>query len=659
MRSFILCEKPSQAANIRAGIGDAYGPILPASGHLYALAEPDAYGAEWENWHSFAVYRPDTWLKVPTPGSSKSDTERLDKARSAITAALRGADRVYIATDADREGEVIGRELLEQNKYTGEAYRVLFTSEDPAAIKAAFADPIPLADRDPIYRAGLARERADFVWNFSLTRAATAGLLTRDAASAIGIGRVKSPTLGLVCRREIAVTQWQPSADHLIRITCQTPAGAVHLSTAADHTYPDKEAAEAAIATNRGQALAIKTTTTKKRAAPPKPPDLTALQVAASKWGWTAEKTLEIGQSLYSAHKVITYIRASTRAYPASLADEVPRILAGLKAISIQATALDGEPVIRAGKGGIFSDAALAGESHHAIAPNYRTAGTFAETLPKLSADERRLFELICAMFIEAVSPDYEYEATTLSATFDGRPVAGNVTRPLVPGWRAIRTDTSADPADDMTAELSEPLKDGDYTPTDYLARPTKSKPPQRYTHGMLISAMATAWQHVPPGERRDRLKEAKGIGTVATRDQIVKGLLEQQQLTEAKKAIVPTNGGLDLFMLLYRLDPRLVDPATTAEWELKFDEIARGTLALDAFLDEIAAETGAIIEKIRAQGQKIVFGRTKPPTPAMIKAIETIQRKKRIIAPAGWRTSYSVASDFLQANANRQGRER
>lgn len=657
MRSIVLCEKPSQAANLRAAIGTVYGTILPASGHLYALAEPDHYGEHWKDWRSFTVYRPPEWIKLPTTGNDPNDRKRLNAAREAIAKALRGADRAYIATDADREGEVIGRELLEANGFAGEAFRILFTSEDPDSLKAAFASPIPLSEREPIYRAGLARERADFIWNFSLTRAATSALLTRDATSAVGIGRVKSAVLGIACRREIAVSAWKPSADHIVRLDIETPGGTARLTTDPSQTYPDKPAADAAIEKHRGEPIEITATATAKRQAPPKPPDLTTLQVTAAKWGWTAEKTLEVGQSLYSTHKIITYIRASTRAYPAGLSAEVPAILAGISACNALEAPSQADPVIRQGKGGTFSDAALAGESHHAIAPNYRTASDFARILPTLTDDEARLFRLICALFAECLAPDYEYESTTLAATFDDRSLSGTVTRALAPGWRAIRNDQPT--GEDGPAILTAPVESGTYRPLDYGARPSKSKAPPRYTHGSLISAMSNAWQFVQAGDRRDRLKEAKGLGTVATRDQIIKGLLDQKQLTEAKKTIVPTNGGLDLFTLLYRLDPRLVDPATTAEWELKIDEIARGTLSLDDFLTEIATETAAVIKKIRQESQKIVFGAARKPTPSMIKAVEAIQKAKRTRAPAGWRTSYATAAEFLDAHASRQEQSR
>lgn len=649
MRSIVVCEKSSQAINIKAAIGTQYGPVLAASGHLYALAVPDHYRPEWADWHSYQVYRPTNWIKLPTEGNDPADGKRIDALRAAIRDGLAGADRVYIATDADREGEVIGREMLEANGFAGEAFRVLFPSEDPATIIEAFNRPIPFAEREAIYRAGLARERADFIWNFSLTRAATAALRSTDQSGAIGIGRVKTPTLGIVCRREIAVSKWQPSESQVIRVDIETPAGRVALTSSADDAYANAGAAQVAIETNPIDSLTIATRTERKRQGPARPPDLTLLQITAAKWGWTAEKTLTVGQALYSEHKIITYIRASTRAYPTAMIAAIGPVIDGLRDAGIGP--LPDEPIIRRDKKGVFSDEALAGESHHAIAPNPKTAAQLAGVLPKLDADERRLFDLIAALFIECLSADQEYESTALTGQFDGKTLAGTVTRTTSPGWRAVRqAEPSTD--DDAAAEIAARIEPGAYPVTGIIARPAKAKPPSRLSHGSLIGAMATAWTYVQDEQKRDRLKEAKGIGTVATRDQIIKGLIEQKQLTESKKNIVPTQGGFDLFTLLYRLDPRLVDPGTTAEWELQIDEIARGSLDLDKFLDQIEAETRRLIEKIRSQTPKIALGNTKLPSPGMVKAIEAIQRDKRISAPQGWRSSYSIAVDFLAVHA-------
>ncbi|MDD3446975.1 MAG: toprim domain-containing protein, partial [Zavarzinia sp.] len=209
MKTIVICEKGSQRANIIAAIGDSFGQVLAASGHLFTLATPEQYGPPWDDWRGFHVYRPagDGWRMVPTSDPDEGRDKIGRAARETIGRALASAQRVYIATDADREGEVIGREILDEFGFQGEAFRVLFTSEDPATIRDAFAAARPAREREPIYQAGLARARADYIWNFSLTRAATSALVQAGARTVIGVGRVKSPTLAIVCRREIQILQ--------------------------------------------------------------------------------------------------------------------------------------------------------------------------------------------------------------------------------------------------------------------------------------------------------------------------------------------------------------------------------------------------------------------------------------------------------------------
>ena len=647
----VLCEKASQAANIRAAVGERFGRVYPASGHLYALAEPDAYGPPWDDWHGFHTYRPAEWRKVPTAGRDEADQKRLDQARQAIRDALRRATMIYIATDADREGEVIGREILDECGYGGDACRVLFASEDPASIAEAFAAAVPIASRESIYQAGLARERADFIWNFSLTRAATAALIEARARGVIGVGRVKTPTLAIVCRREIQITAWKPSDAHVVRLTIETSAGPVHLTSAADAIFPTKAEAEAAAAPLAGQTAEVAIKTEHKRQAPPRPPDLTVLQTTASRWEWPADKTLAIGQALYSAHKVMTYVRAATRYLPERAIGAVPAVLAALAGIPVLHAVVPPAPVIRTGKAGAFCDAALAGESHHALMPNAKLAAELPAALARLSPDEARLFDLVCRLFIQAVSPDYEYEARKLTAEIGGLSFAATINRPLTLGWRAVQAgqpeDVNADTGADEQ-EITAAVAAGWYRIVAVEPRPRQATPPRRYTQGTLIAAMLNAWQFVTDPERRARLKEAKGIGTVATRDDIIRGLLDQTQLAETKAALAPTKAGLELFATLYKIDPRLVDPVTTAEWESRIDAIARGALPLDRFLDGIEQETARLVARLRQETPRAIFGAAAPPTAAMVKAVAAVQKARRVLAPRGWRESYALAAAFL-----------
>jgi DNA topoisomerase-3 len=656
MDSIVLCEKGDQAANIKAAVGETYGRVLPASGHLYALAEPDAYGGDWTNWAGFHVYKPSEWKKTPTPGNDEKHQRRLDEARSAIAAALKSARRVYIATDCDREGEVIGREILDENWYKGEVFRVLFNADDPASLREAFAAPVPIREREHIYMSGLARERADFIWNFSLTRAVTSALIGKGYSGVIGVGRVKTPTLAIVARQEIKIAKWKPSDAHVIRLTIETPQGAVTLTSSGDKVFSDKQTAEAVAVVATGQEISVTVETSRKKQGPPRPPDLTVLQTTASRWGWPADKTLEIGQALYSTHKIMTYVRAATRYYPEQSIENVPAMLAALGNIAVYRDLLPGKPVIRTGKSGVFCDEALKGESHYGLMPNFKTIGELVAILPRLSPDEARLFDLVCRLYLQTVMPDHEYEATKTTADINGLSYAGTLRRGLVPGWKAAQAGEPEGQGDDEDeAEISSPLVSGTYKVVKAEARPKQASPPRRYTQGSLITAMVNAAQFVTDEQLKARLKDARGIGTVATRDDVIRGLIEQHQIGEVKSSLAPTKSGLQLFLMLHEIDPRLVDPGTTAAWELQIDEIARGNLDLDTFLQAIAAEAARLIEKIKIQPSNPLFGIPLPPTAAMKKAVAAVRKATGKLPPSGWETNFAAASAFLDQNGKKK----
>src|SRR5277367_140798 len=197
----VITEKTSQAKDVRAAVGSRYGDILPAEGHLIDLQEPEEAVPAWKRW-SPILLRPDG-LYGTRPASGGNKAAKL----KAIHDALRTAKRVWLATDCDREGQLIGQEILEHYQYRGEVLRVLFTAQDPQTIRDAFGRAKPNGDYAHLYAAAVARRQADQIYNLSLTRTATV-ILGRGARAVIGVGRVKTPTLAIVCRRELEIRQF-------------------------------------------------------------------------------------------------------------------------------------------------------------------------------------------------------------------------------------------------------------------------------------------------------------------------------------------------------------------------------------------------------------------------------------------------------------------
>src|SRR6516165_3522108 len=203
MAMLIITEKTSQAKDLAAALGSRYGKILPAEGHLLRLAEPDEIDPAWKRW-SCALLKPDG-LYPTRPASGGNKSAKL----KAIAAALKSCETVIIATDCDREGQLIGQEILEHLRYRGTVQRALFTAQDPKSLRQAFDRLKPNRELRSLYEAAVARQQADQIFNLSLTRTATRTLLARGVKGVIGIGRVKTPTLAIVCLREIEIREFR------------------------------------------------------------------------------------------------------------------------------------------------------------------------------------------------------------------------------------------------------------------------------------------------------------------------------------------------------------------------------------------------------------------------------------------------------------------
>ncbi|MEO5375629.1 MAG: DNA topoisomerase [Alphaproteobacteria bacterium] len=603
MATLIITEKSSQAKDVRAALGDRFGHILPAEGHLLRLAEPEEVDPAWKRW-SCALLKPEG-LYPTRPDSHGNKPGKL----AAIAAALKSCDRVILATDCDREGQLIGQEILEHLGYRGAVLRALFTAQDPKTLRQAFASLKPNEDMRPLFQAAVARRQADQIFNLSLTRTATKALLAAGVRGVIGIGRVKTPTLAIVCLREMEIRDFRPEDYFEVTATAAVAAGSFQMR----HAPPVKdrirdraraEAVAAAAAHHRGP-LAVKVED--RRQGPPRLFDLPALQkTCGQRWGWTADRTLSVAQDLYDGEgkKLITYPRAEARHLAENQVADVPAIVGALTALRGFAHLDVGQPVIRRGMSGSFCDRALEGVSHHAIIPNVNVMDDLESRLGRLSEDEKRLFALICRSYLAAVMPDFEYRQTTatLSVAVTGGPTAefravGRI--PVRLGWKAVygASEPDATGKDEPEAQTLPPLVDGETaTLGDARIDARRTQPPPRYGEGTLVDAMQNAWRFVADPALRERLKEAKGIGTPATRAEIIKGLKRQNLLATDGRMVVPTAAGLQLFELLRAAAPALVDPGTTAVWEMRLDEVATGRADFRAVIDSIADEAERLI---------------------------------------------------------------
>jgi DNA topoisomerase-3 len=656
----VITEKTSQAKDVRAAIGSRYGDVLPAEGHLLDLLEPEDVVPAWKRWSPILLRPEGLYGTRPAAGGNKAIKLK------AIREALRTAKRVWLATDCDREGQLIGQEILEHYEYRGQVMRVLFTAQDSQTIRDAFSRAKPNFEYARLYAAAVARRQADQIYNLSLTRTATV-ILGRGARRVIGVGRVKTPTLAIVCKRELEIRNFVPLAYFEIVVTAKVAGGQFQMRHAPQDRIVKCEVARDVVKAAEGFEGALAVRVEDKRQGPPKLHDLPSLQkLCGSRFGWSASKTLEVAQELYDGQgkKIVTYPRAEVRYLPQSSISDVPRIIAGLRVgQSFSAILVPEPPVIRRGASGTFHDKGLEGASHHAVIPNVNTIDKLPEVWPRLSSDEKKLFDVIARAYMAALMPDFRYRQTTATLDVHGFEFRAAGRQPIDLGWRAAFPEWQ--PADEKgdEAQLLPPLRNGETAQLhDPKIENKETRPPPRYNEGTLIEAMQNAWRFVDDEVLRHRLKEAKGIGTPATRAEIIGGLKKQGFLIAQGKNIVPTETGLALFGVLKQADPALVDPGVTAQLECLLDDVVVGKQEMVGAIDAVCDVAERIINKLKegttAGGPSLLGSAggngtgTYPPTPAMKRFADSLIRQKGIKAPLGYKTSVSICRKFLSEHA-------
>ena len=659
----VITEKSSQAKDVRAAVGSRYGAILAAEGHLLDLCEPEEVNPAWKRW-SAVLLRPDgLYATKPAAGGNKAAKLK------AIRQALRTAARVWLATDCDREGQLIGQEILEHCRYRGEVLRVMFTAQDPKSIREAFARARPNREHARLYEAAVARRQADQIYNLSLTRTATV-TLGRGARAVIGVGRVKTPTLAIACRRELEIRDFVPVRYFEVVADAHAGDGVFRMRHAPKKRIVERERAQAVVEAARGFEGPLRVRVESRRQRPPRLHDLPSLQkLAGARFGWPASKTLEVAQELYdgAGKKILTYPRSEVRYLPESAIADVAAIVAGLRAgRSYAELAVPTPPVIRRGRNGAFHDKGLEGESHHAVVPNVNTIGDLRSIWPRLSEDEKRLFDVVARSYLASVMPDYRYRQTTVTMDAGGHEFRATGRQALEAGWRAAFPGWRPEEEKGEAAQALPVLRDGEAARLqDPMIEDKETRAPPRYKEGTLIEAMQNAWRFVEDEALRERLREAKGIGTPATRAEIISGLKRQGFLTAQGQNIVPTEQGLALFEALGRADPALVDPGVTAELERLLDDVLTGKQRMRGAIDAVCDAATRIIGKLTRPGVGGVSIRTeealgasaqRPPTAAMRKFAAAIARNNGIKAPAGYTKSAAVCREFLDRHAPGRG---
>ena len=589
MTTCIIAEKPSVARDIAHIVGatskqDGYmegsGYVVTwAMGHLIALAMPEAYG--------FSAYKAEDLPIRPNPFQLIVRQVRKDKEYISDPAALKQlkvirscfdkADRIIVATDAGREGELIFRYIYQHFGCRKPFDRLWISSLTDKAIREGLSNLKPGDYYDNLYHSAKARSEADWLVGINASRA-----LSIARKGGYSLGRVQTPTLAMVCRRYIENRDFSSVPYWKISVLTEKEGVSLKAITSAD--YESEASAQTALALLRSQSR-LKVESVARKVTHTSPPllyDLTALQKEANRHqGFSADKTLSIAQSLYEK-KITTYPRTGSRYISEDVFEEVSALLR--KIGETLPTPLNRHSVNNTK----ITD-------HHAIIPT-------GETPLGLSADETTIYQMVVNRFIEAFSPDSEEERMQVRFTDGTNTFTWKAYRQISLGWKAVQKgkEVEAEKKEDSDEQVLSSLPnltEGEYLPIlNVEITEHKTKPKPLYTEATLLSAMENAGKEVSDVESKKALAEC-GIGTPATRANIIETLILRDYIRREKKTVVPTEKGLAVYEIVK--DKRIANAEMTGAWELALAAIEAGKMPSDKFSQGINSYVGTICEEL------------------------------------------------------------
>ncbi len=600
MRLF-LCEKPSQGKDIgrilgatQRGEGCLNGTGVTVTwciGHLVEAAAPEVYDAALKRWSLEQLpIIPQQWRVEVKP---KTATQF-----KVVKALLAKATHLVIATDADREGELIAREIIDLCGYRGPIERLWLSALNDASIRTALGKLRPSSDTLPMYYSALARSRADWLVGMNLSRLFT--LLGRQAGydGVLSVGRVQTPTLKLVVDRdrEIAAFKSVPFWGIDVSLSAEGQAFAA-LWVAPDGCTDDagrclqqpvaQQAAQQIRAAGSVQVVSIETE--RVREGPPLLFDLGTLQeVCSRQLGLDVQETLEIAQALYETYKATTYPRSDSGYLPESMFAEVPAVLDSLLKTDPSLRPIMGQ-LDRSQRSRAWNDGKVT--AHHGIIPTLEPAN-----LSALSEKELAVYRLIRAHYLAQFLPHHEFDRTVAEFSCGQQMLAATGKQVVIKGWRLVLVEPQADEDGDAAArsQVLPPLREGlACQVAEVEIKALKTMPPKPYTQGELVKSMKGVAHFVTDPRLKQKLKDTTGIGTEATRANIISVLIARGYIVKKGRSIRASDAA---FTLIDAVPAAIADPGTTAVWEQALDMIEAGQLTLDVFLSKQATWISQLI---------------------------------------------------------------
>jgi len=588
-KTLVLAEKPSVGRDLAKVLkcsqnkgsyieGNKY-IVTWAMGHLVGLLDPEGYDDKYKQWKMETLPMLPKYMKLTV---LKKTGKQYNEVKKQLL--RKDVSDIVIATDSGREGELVARWILEKSGVKKPLKRLWISSQTNKAILDGFKNLKDAKEYDNLYKAAVCRAEADWLVGLNVTRA-----LTCKYNAQLSAGRVQSPTLAMIVNREEEIKNFKP-VDYWTLNAKGNGFALTWVSNKGNNSTFKEEVADSIVNKCKGQngeVVEVKKTTKKKYS--PALYDLTELQRDANKiWGYSAKQTLNIMQRLYENHKVLTYPRTDSRYVTSDIVATIPE---RLKAVSFGEYRAAAESLL---KSGVKANKNYVDNSkvsdHHAIIPTEEKG-----RLANLSTEEKHIYDLVVKRFLSVLMPAYEYEQTTVVVNIAGETFTakGNITKSK--GWKRLY-DNLKDEEDSQ--ELPELNKGDKITVASVNKVKKQTTPPSRFNEATLLSAMENPQKYVNLGKDAAKtLNETGGLGTVATRADIIEKLFNSFVIEKKGKDIYPTSKGKQLIDLV---PEDLKSPLLTAKWESQLDNIAKGKANDKKFVGDMKAYATKLVEDVK-----------------------------------------------------------
>lgn len=592
-----IAEKPSVGRDIAHVLGantqhDGYMEgngyqVTWTFGHLCELKEPHEYNELWKRWSMSSL------PMIPTRfGIKLKEDKGVQKQFATIQRLMQGAEMIINCGDAGQEGELIQRWVIQKSGAHCPVKRLWISSLTEEAIREGFNALKDQSDYQSLYEAGLSRAIGDWTLGMNATRAYTLKYRQQGITNQVlSIGRVQTPTLALIVRRQQEIENFKP-VPYWVLSTLYRDTLFTAVMDEGDRGFKTQEEGQAALDAIRDSLFAVTDVQKKKGTeAPPRLFDLTSLQVECNKrYGFSADLTLQLIQSLYEK-KLTTYPRVDTTFLSDDIYDKCPQIMNGLPDYYPLMERIKGRPLLKSKK--VFDSKKVT--DHHAIIPT----GVVAKGLTDM---EQQVYDLICRRFIGAFYPDCTFETTTVLGQVGDTPFKATGKHITDEAWRILwKKDDKDAESDAQNAEKTLPeFTKGENGPHAPTLTEKQTTPPKPYTEATLLRAMETAGKTVEDETLRDSLKE-NGIGRPSTRAAIIETLFRRHYIRKEKKNLWATPTGVELIGLIR--NDLLKSAELTGIWEHKLRQIERKEYAAHDFVEELKQMVSQVVVDVMADG--------------------------------------------------------